>query len=664
MPALRGRRQLTALLGYVCVAIAFSWPIPVRLSTALPGPVSGDTGVYVWNLWVFSHELFNGRFPFFTPEILSLTPPVPLTFHNYTTAANIVAIPLLRVLNTVATFNLIAIASMALAAFGMFLFARRMTNDDAAGWIAGLLFGFSPFISARLGAHMSLVQAAPLPIFALVLHRLGTQPSLRIAVAAGAVVAWAFLSDPYYAVYCVLMAAYSMVYGVVTVHRSAGVPPARVWRASLDVCLICLAGLIAGIVLRGGGRFEVLGITVSINRLYTPVLAFTFLFLLRLWLAVRPRIALALPPLKPQLRLFAAAAAACFVVLSPVLSAMAPHVTQRDWMSPGILWRSSPAGADLLAFFVPSPLHPIWGSLFSRGMQRMPGEIVENTASLSWVAIGVLLLAVARAGTRLPRLWTGFTAFFALLALGPFIHIAGVQTYVPTPWSLLRYVPVLGAARMPTRFSIIVMFGVAVLTAIAIRDLRQRWRRPGVSTAIVAALLLIELTPAPRTVHSARVPSVYNIIAADPRPIRILQLPVGLRDGVTSYGNHNAEYQFFQTVHEKRLIGGYLSRLPKNEIDEVRQFRLMRVLLDMSAGEHIPDERVARASLTARATVEGLNVGYVVINRSRTTEQLRSFALNALGLTHVASDGPIELYQTSLPATETGATEMGALGGR
>jgi hypothetical protein len=117
---------------------------------------------------------------------------------------------------------------------------------------------------------------------------------------------------------------------------------------------------------------------------------------------------------------------------------------------------------------------------------------------------------------------------------------------------------------------------------------------------------------------------------------------------MSSHGNHNAEYQYFQTVHHKPLIGGYMSRLPKNQIEAVRQFRLMRVLLDMSAGAHLSDERIARASHTARATLEEMNVGYVVINNTRTTRQLRDFALNALSLTHIASDGPVELYTTSL----------------
>jgi len=649
MPALRGRRHVAALFGYVCVAIVFSWPLPLHLSTGLPGASSGDTGVYVWNLWVFSHELWHGRFPFFTAEILSITQPVPLTFHNYTTAANVVAVPLLLLFGTVATFNGLLIASTALTAYAMFLFARRWTGDDAAAWVAGLLFGFSPFISARFGAHFSLVQAAPLPIFALLLDSLRNTPSTRAAFAAGAVVAWAFLSDPYYAVYCLIMAGFTMAYAVVTVQRGVARPVAVGWRAALDVCLVCLAGLIVGIVVRGGGRFEVLGLTVSIRRLYTPVLVMTVLAIVRVSLAIRPRITLTLSAFRSQARLAAAATVACVVVLSPLLSAMAPQLQQREWVNPRILWRSSAAGADLLAFFVPSPLHPVWGSLFSRGMRQLPGDVVENTASIPWVAITILVLAVAWAGTRLPRYWVAFTTFFGLLALGPFVQIAGVQTYVPTPWAVLRYLPVIGAARVPTRFSIMLMFGIALLVAVAIRDLRRRWRHPAAATAVVSALLLLELSPAPRQIHSARVPSVYHIIAADPRPVRVMHLPIGLRDGMQSFGNTSAEYQFFQTVHQKPIIGGYVSRLPKDKIGRVRQIRLMRVLLDMSAGEHLSDERLVRAALSARPTLESLNVGYIVITRSRSTEQLQEFARTAFGAAYVSSDGEIDLYKVSLP---------------
>ena len=48
--------------------------------------------------------------------------------------------------------------------------------------------------------------------------------------------------------------------------------------------------------------------------------------------------------------------------------------------------------------------------------------------------------------------------------------------------------------------------------------------------------------------------------------MRVLNLPFGFRDGEWSQGDFSAATQFFQTVHEKPLIGGYLSRISPREI--------------------------------------------------------------------------------------------------
>ena len=106
MPAWALRREAAALIGYVCVALAFAWPLPLRLADAMLGLPAGDAGVYVWNLWVFRHELVNHHhLPFLTSEILALNTPVPLALHNYTTFANILAFPLIPLLGVLKTFN-------------------------------------------------------------------------------------------------------------------------------------------------------------------------------------------------------------------------------------------------------------------------------------------------------------------------------------------------------------------------------------------------------------------------------------------------------------------------------------------------------------------------------------------------------------------------------
>src|SRR3712207_1859383 len=99
-------RASLAAAGFIGVAIVFSWPLVLHLGSGLPGPVSGDTGIYVWNLWRFRHEILeHGRLPYFTAEVLSLTGTTNLTFHNSTVAAALAAFPLIPITGVVAAFN-------------------------------------------------------------------------------------------------------------------------------------------------------------------------------------------------------------------------------------------------------------------------------------------------------------------------------------------------------------------------------------------------------------------------------------------------------------------------------------------------------------------------------------------------------------------------------
>src|SRR5918993_2366455 len=449
-----GRNNAAALLGYVCVALAFAWPLPANASSALYGTPGGDTGVYVWNLWVFRHEIVgHGRFPFYTSEILALNSGAPLTLHNYTSLANVAAFPLLPLLGTVATYNVLMIASGAVSAFAGFVLFRRLSGDAAAAWIGGLLFGFSTFMTARSEHHFSLVQTAALPLFALALLRIEERPTTSRAVVAGALVAAAFLCDPYYAVYCLLMAAFAAAWLVITVERGAARAAPAGLRLAVNVAIMCLGGLVLGIVLRGGGRIDFMGLRVSMTRLYTPVLILTLLVLVRAWIALRPRVGWMPAAFHGLLRPATVAAAACTVMLSPVLTVMAAHIGERQWIAPRTFWRSSPAGLDLLAFLVPNPTSPVVGWMSAGWLASAPGGFIENVAAIPWTATFAVAIAILYAGWRPPRYWIWFTAGAALLALGPFVQIAGMSTYVPTPWAVLRYLPVIGAARMPPRFA-------------------------------------------------------------------------------------------------------------------------------------------------------------------------------------------------------------------
>jgi hypothetical protein len=648
--SVRLRVQLAALAGYGCVAVVFAWPLPLHLATALLGPISQDTGVYVWNLWVFRHEIVaHHHLPFATIEILSLAAPVPLALHNYTAIADLLAFPFLPWLGTVRTFNILLIASGVLSAFAMFLFARRATAHTGAAWLAGLLFGFSPYMSARTSEHFSLVQTAPIVLFALLFDRMRIAPTTGVAAAAGAMVSIAYLCDPYYAVYCVLIAAFTIAYSAVVVRDDvAPARPSGPVRFALGAIIAALVVVVAGIAVSGGGQFTILNARVSMTQLYTPVLLLTATVALRLWIAVRPRLSWAAANPLPPFRMMMASAIACAAVLAPVVLPVAVRTGERQWISPKVFWRSSAPGLDLFTLVTPNPLHPWFGRYFEGWLARLPHTAIENIASIPWTVIGIIAVAAWVRRAFAPRYWVAFTLFFGSLALGPFVHAAGQNLYVPTPWALLRYLPVIGAARMPTRMVAVVMFGVALLLAFAIRELSARVPRPALLTAGLSVLLLFELLPSPRPTYSAEVPEIYKTVAADPRQVAVLSLPFGLRDGLSSYGNANPTRQFFQTVHGKPIVGGYISRLPSSGIAYYTERQVTAALIDLSEGRSLTPERRVEVVRRAHAVLPDLNIGYVVINRSTTSDELIRFAQDAFDLEPIATEGARTLFRTPL----------------
>jgi hypothetical protein len=347
----------------------------------------------------------------------------------------------------------------------------------------------------------------------------------------------------------------------------------------------------------------------------------------------------------PMLRLGAAAAISALILLAPTLYAVGRRMVEGQMVDAPVLWRSSAPGLDLLAYLLPNPNHPLMPAALSTALAARPGGFVEQVGSLSLVGLGVILVAMLRTSFRPNRFWLAVGIGFAALSLGPFVQVFGINTYVPTPWTFLRYVPIVGAARMPPRMAIVASMAFAVIVAAALAALAARYpqyRRRLI--AGVAALVAFELLPAPRVLYSAEAPGVYKTIAADPRDVRVLELPFGLRDGLSSLGNFSAASQLYQTAHGKDLIGGYLSRVSERRKNFYLRDPFFRALIVLSEGRSIADADRSAARRAARFFLRRARLGYVVIHRSRTTPELRDFAINVLRLRHVATVDDQELY--------------------
>jgi len=639
---------VAAVAAYAAAAVAFTWPLARHISTKLTGLTDSDLGVYLWNLWVFRHEVLAGRSPLFTSSIFSLDMPANLSQHNYTIFSDLLAVPLLSVFGLVTSHNIVVLFNMVAAATAMWLLACHVVRRPGVAWLAGLLFGFSPMLMARSEIHPSLAAAAPLPLFVFILFRLDATRSVRWAAAGGVTIAWAALCDPYYAVYCGLLAAWYLWSRAVEVrHQPWRWRPSRLSVRAVDGVIAGLLLVTIAVLVTGGTQFTVGTLRVSLTTAYTPNLLLVVAVALRVGLTLRPRFRFRPGSGWPELaRLMAFAGVAGAVLLAPILHAMALRWLDGTFVPTPAPWRTSTPGADLVTLALPNPNHPWFGVPWRGWLSGQPGGFAENVTSVTLTATAVVLAAIVGGSFRVPGFWGGLALLAGSFTLGPFVRIAGIDTQVPTLWAVARYVPILGTARAPTRFAVLLVLAVSALFALALTalaDRRPAWRRPLVAAAGV--LLLIELCPAPRPLFDGTIAQVYTLIASDPRDVRVLELPCGLRDGLTSYGDFSAASQFHQTLHGKRLIGGYLSRVSSRRFEMARRRPVLAVLSTLSEGRNVSPAELEEARRRGPRFVETARLGYVVVDRSRASQALVDAAVDLLDLERISEAGHRELYR-------------------
>lgn len=229
--------------------------------------------------------------------------------------------------------------------------------------------------------------------------------------------------------------------------------------------------------------------------------------------------------------------------------------------------------ADLLSLVLPSPRQWWWRAL--AGEDGGSARTYDRAASLGFLPLALAAWGVWR-GRRRAIFWVVVALLFGLLALGPTLRIAGQTAIgggdwtVPLPYRLLRQLPALNIARVPSRFALVVTLCLAALAGLGIAGpaptlrraqdtggLARRFPAPRgprarlVLPALLVVALLAEQFAAPFAVEPAGVPPAYGWLARSGELGAILELP---------FSRKNPEGLFYQTAHRRPLVGGYLSR--------------------------------------------------------------------------------------------------------
>jgi hypothetical protein len=659
-PIRRAFRHLEIALGFVALAVILTWPLAIHLGTHVPGQTADDNVTFLWGFWWMRHALATGLASVFHTTFVFYPVGTDLVLNTNTTLNAFIGATMLGGTSIVTALNLTTIAACSLNGFAAYLLAFRVTacpergrracpeRSRRASVAAGVYFAASPCLSGYVAGHFNLYSAWGLPLFAYFwISALDDRSWLR-AVFAGVVLAAILYTDYYYVVYAGAFALLVLVARLfqVTIQR-AEAPHARtlVDHALLGITILAIVIVIV-VAVSGGGVIEIGSLRLSLTTGHNVRTLAWITGLVWLWRSRRPWVSVSAGPKRAGLQrpgqfTIAALTGATFLLLSlPVLLPSVRMITSGNYVTQAYQWRSAPAGLDLASMVAGNPNATLGGGLVRRLYTATGLDPLGETAWLGLVAI-VIIIATRRAWIRSPGsgFWLVICGVFLLWALGPFLMVFGINTGLLLPQILQRYVPIAANARVPSHAIVMASLAVAVLLALAIASSRIG-RARGLWTGAIA-LMLIELCPAPIPTVALDRPALYTQLAAMPDGA-VLEIPLGLRDGFGAEGRVDPTVLYYQSIHGKPIMGGYISRMSPEISARYHASPVLDMLLRLCAAQKVPPPSPAE-SLDAATYFKSIGVRYVVVNREMATIETRAY-IRAMPVRLVTTDGPRELY--------------------
>lgn len=211
--------------------------------------------------------------------------------------------------------------------------------------------------------------------------------------------------------------------------------------------------------------------------------------------------------------------------------------------------------ADLAAFIAFPPTHLL--ARYGSGLYAaLTGNAWEGTVYLGLVNLAVLAWALTRprieqSGPKtLLHYALGGMIFFAVIAGGEALHVAGHVTPLHLPGVILAKLPFFANVRTPARAMVMVYLFLGLVLAQA-TVMALRYRKPALP-ALIATLMLLDFAPAHLASTQAACPAALDVIANDSENFGVLDLPRG-------YGEGNAA-MMASVCHGKPIVQGETAR--------------------------------------------------------------------------------------------------------
>lgn len=606
------RSHLLVIALYALTYLILTWPLALHFTDQslmgfpyVAGGVPDDRDQFIWDTWWLKKALLDFRVNPYHTNFLYYPYGVDLYLQSLTPINGLLSLPFQGWLGVLGAYNVVCFILFVWCGHAAYLLADYLLKHKIAAFVTGFFFTFSATHLANLfHAQFNVIALQFVPLYLLYLFKLD---QLNLA-------SWRErLSSKRWWLYTVL-AAFFLVFSTVS---------------DQYLLFYCLATTLLYFLWRG--------LPSLLSR--------------RSW----PEIFKLISNLLPTLLLAG-------LIMSPFLFKTWQTINSGQW-SKVSNW---PIPTDLFTILLPPGGNSLFGSQASTFGSALPIRGAPrdyNSVGLVTILVGIYGLARCKS----LRFWGVVALVSFILALGGDLQIGGNVTGILLPAKLLSEIPVVGVMRYSQRWLAITTLALAIGVGGAIWFHWQNWRDQVNSVGklpvrfkqfglvlLVLGLFAVEIQPWPFELSGQQdqLPQAYAegvLPKTDQRAL--LELPI-LQKNVAK----NKE-MYWQTAHERPMLGGYLSRPYSFSYSDTP----FAYFLDLSSLDQADFVKASGPDL--KHFLDYYNFGYIALYKTKTApnelEQWRKFVAKLgpeVKLYH--EDSELVLYQLSAPDAQAAKTPL------
>ena len=520
----RGPRpaQLLLLVCYLVTGVAVTWPRVTYLWGTLPN--TRDVGGYVWDFWWVARQVSHLSSPWAT-RYLAAPVGSGLGFHTLMPLPGALLAPVTLVFGPSASYNLLSILCPGLLCYLMYRAARLWLPTQFGAIAAGAFFGLSPILAWRSWYELNLALGAlflPLALAAAV--RLRRDGRARTAVALGAVLGGAVLTDQESAVLAAIVAGLVLLPGQVRRPRWASLRPVAL--AALTALAVASPQIVVMLQQAGADPLPASQDAILTVNYVSSGTALQQLF------------------------------------------APSPRVAEYGLTAVSRYYYHGPYSMAVVTFGAVLTALALFGTAVCWRRRHV------RTLALGWAGCAALSLGSA--------LWIGDHSY---VPVAEAVH--GIRLSLVMPFTWFVRIPGMSTFREANRFTELGLLPAVLLAGAAVEWLRAHARAalfPVLTLAVLEAGW--PGNPGIGTIPTA-LPALDRPIAAQHTPSIVVDVPFGIRGGLPVIGgSFPAESLVLATADQHPLADAFISRIPASTLTGIEHNPFYAALLNAQGGHH------------------------------------------------------------------------------